>query len=209
MRRDRRALKTIRLALSLVWVSGRSQVIFIIESRALSRRRASPDSSSLVCTLLDMLADSDHVDAGELAPSLVLLGVLLMVSAISQAIAGELRTPLSEQARRGTMNEILDVATEVDLEDLRGLRLPRSPATGPPAAGGQSAAVVFGIVTIVSTLVVNRRGRGAVHGAPILLPIAIMATCRRRRQRAQQPAPATSSSSSSPSCSVIAPTWST
>jgi ATP-binding cassette subfamily B protein len=164
---------TIRLAISLVYSSGRRLLLLILASTIVTSIAIA--AQLLVGrTLLDLLADGG-VDAADLAPYLAALGALLVVSALSQAVTGELRLPLGERVHRRTMNEILDVATEVELEEYEQSdfhdRLQRARA----AAGSQSSAVVFGLVTIVSTLVVAT-GVVAVllTVAPILVPIAVL-----------------------------------
>ena len=73
------------------------------------------------------------------------------------------------------MDEILDVATEVELEAYEGPEFHDRLQRARLAAGGQSSAVVFGLVTIVSTLVVTI---GVVvvllTVAPVLVPIAVL-----------------------------------
>ena len=172
--RDRPVLGTIRLAVSIVWASGRRQVVWILVATVVT---AAAVAGELLVgrTLLDLLAGSEQVDAGDLAPSLALLGVLLMVSALSQAVANELRIPLGEQVARRTMDEILDVATEVGLEAHEGPDFHDRLQRARFAAAGQSSAVVFGLVTVVTTLAVAI-GVVAVllSVAPVLVPIAVL-----------------------------------
>ena len=140
-----------------------------------------------------------------------MLGVLLMLAAFSQAVANELRIPLAEQVTRRAMDEILDVATEVELEAYEGTEFHDRLQRARLAAGGQSSAVVFGLVTIVSTLVVTIGVVAVlVTVAPVLVPIAVLGYVPiAARQRAQQPGRATSSSWSRPSSSATASTSST
>jgi ATP-binding cassette subfamily B protein len=170
----RGTLRTIRLAVSLVYRSGRRQLLLIIGASVVTSV-ALAGQLLLGRTILDLLADNERVDAGDLAPYLALLGVLLMVAAISQAVASELRLPLSEQVARHTMDEVLDVATEVELEAYEGSEFHDRLQRARLAAAGQSSAVVFGIVTIISTLVVTV-GVVAVliTVAPVLVPIAVL-----------------------------------
>jgi ATP-binding cassette subfamily B protein len=165
---------TLRLAISLVHSSGPRQLYAIIAASIVTSL-AVAGQLLVGRTLLDLLADREHVDAGELAPYLVALGLLLMLSTLSQAIANEIRIPLGEQVHRRTMDEILDVATEVDLEAYEGAEFHDRLERARLAAGGQTSAVVFGLVTIVSTLVVTI---GVVivlaTVVPLLLPIALV-----------------------------------
>ncbi len=171
--RNRHALKTVRLAVSLVWASGRALFLLIVASTIVTG--AAIAGQLLVGrTLLDLIAGK-NVDAGDLAPYLVALGVLLMVSALSQAGATELKIPLSEHLARHTMNELLDVATEVNLEAYEGANFHDRLERARFAATGQSSAVVFGLVTVVSTLVVAVGVVGVLLSvAPILVPIAVL-----------------------------------
>jgi ATP-binding cassette subfamily B protein len=168
------AVQTIRLAVSLVYSSGRRQLVVIIASTVVTSLAVAGELL-VGRTLLDLLADSGTVDASELAPYLVALGALMMLAALSQAVANELRIPLAERVHRRAMDEILDVATDVELEAYEGSdfhdRLLRARA----AAGAQSTAVVFGLVTIASTLIV---AAGVVTVlltvVPVLVPIAVL-----------------------------------
>jgi ATP-binding cassette subfamily B protein len=173
-RREWRALKTIRLALSLVWAAGRLQFVLIVASTIVT---ALCVAGQLLVgrQILDLLAGSQHVDAGELAPYLAALGVMLMASALSQAIASELRIPLQEKVQRHTMNELLDVSTEVALEDYELASFHDRLERARFAANAQTTAVVFGVVTIISTLVVAVGVVGVLLSVvPVLVPVAVV-----------------------------------
>ncbi|HAS11803.1 MAG TPA: hypothetical protein DCS55_15005 [Acidimicrobiaceae bacterium] len=164
----------MRLALSIVYRSGRALLIFTVVSGFVT---AAATAGELLIgrELLNLLAGGDEVDAGDLAPYLIVLGVLLMVAAISQAVAKELRLPLGEQVHRRTMDEILDVATEVELEAYEGSDFHDRLQRARMAAGGQSSAVVFGLVTIVTTLAVAVGVVGVLLAvAPVLVPVAVV-----------------------------------
>lgn len=125
--------------------------------------------------LLDFIAEVERFDAGDLATYLTALAVLLMVSATSQALANELRTPLGEQVHRRAMDEILDVATEVDVEAYERVEFHDRLQRAQGGAGSYSSSVVFGLVTIVSTLVVTLGVIAVlVTVAPILVPFAVL-----------------------------------
>jgi ATP-binding cassette, subfamily B, bacterial len=172
--RTTKSLSTIRLAISLVYSSGRRQLLFIIAATILTS--ATIAGQLLVGrTLLNLLADGSKVDASDLAPSLAVLGALLMLSAVAQTITTELRTPLSEKVFRGTMDEILDVSTEVELEAYEGSEFHDRLQRATLAASGQSAAVVFGLVTLMSTLVIAIGVVAVlVSVAPVLVPFAVL-----------------------------------
>jgi ATP-binding cassette subfamily B protein len=172
--RDISRFSTIRLAISLVYSAGRRQ-LFIILIATVVTSLAVAGQLLVGRELLDLLAGSDEVNGGELAPHLLVLGVLLMLAALSQAVAGELRLPLAERVHRRAMDEILDVATEVEFEAYEGSEFHDRLQRARLAAAGQSSAVVFGLVTIVSTLVVAAGVVAVlVTVAPVLVPIAVL-----------------------------------
>lgn len=171
----RASLGTIRLAASLVYSAGRRAFAFVVFAVALT-------SAALACQLLvgrkllDLLADNDRVDAGELAPYLVALGALLLGAALSTAIAGELRVLLGERVHRRTLDEILDVATEVEPESYESSDFHDQLQRARAGAGGQSAAIVWGLITMVSTLLVTIGVTAVLFTvAPLLVPIAVVA----------------------------------
>jgi ATP-binding cassette subfamily B protein len=172
--RSPKRLSTIRLAISIVYAAGRRETLFIIVSTVITSV-AIAGQLLVGRSLLNLLAENDRVDAAELAPQLILLGLLLLISSVSQAIAGELRIPLGEEVHRRTTGDVLDVATEVDLEAYEGSEFHDRLQRARIAAGGQSSAVVFGLVTIMSTLVI---AAGVILVlltiAPMLVPLAIL-----------------------------------
>lgn len=125
--------------------------------------------------LLDLLADNLRVSASDLAPGLLVLGALLVAGALSQAVSNEVRVLLAERVHRSSMDAILDVATEVDYEAFEGADFHDRLMRARVATGGQSSAVVFGLVTILSTVIVTA-GVVAVllTVVPYLLPIALL-----------------------------------
>ena len=173
-RRALPAFRTIRLAIGLVMSSGRRSMLLILAATIVTSG-AIAGQLLVGRTLLNLLADDRHTDAGDLAPYLAALGALLMASALAQAVAGELRLPLGEQVHRRAMNGILDVATEVELEAYEGSDFHDRLQRARLAAGEQSSAVVFGLVTLMSTLVVTV-GVVAVLLAvvPALVPLAVL-----------------------------------
>lgn len=172
--RGRSTLRTIRLAISLVLESGRRLTAVIVGTSVVTSL-AIAGQLLVGRELLDLLAGNDRVDAGELAPYLAILGVLLAVSALSQALVGELRVPLGERLYRRTMDEVLDVATEVDLEAYESTTFHDELQRARYAAGGQSSSVVFGLITIVSTLVIATGVVAVILTiAPLLVPIAVL-----------------------------------
>lgn len=168
------AWRTIRLAVSLVDEAGRGRLVVIVASTFVTSG-AIAGELFVGRHLLNMLADSERTTAGELSPYLLLLGVLLLLAAIAQALSTELRIPLAEEVHRRTMEEILDVATEVDLEAYEGTDFVDRLQRARMGASGQSAAIVFGLVTIVSTLVVAAGVVAVLFTvAPVLVPVAVL-----------------------------------
>jgi ATP-binding cassette subfamily B protein len=169
-----KSFSTVRLAVRLVWASGRILLLTIIVLTVIT---AGAIAGQLLVgrDLLNTLADdAGPVDFAQLAPGLALLGVLLLVGALSQACADELRLPLGELVHRRTTEEILDVATEVELEEYEGSQFHDSLQRARIGAGTQSSSVVFGLVTIVSTLIVAFGVIAVLFSvAPVLVPVAV------------------------------------
>ena len=88
-------LGTIRAAVALVWSAGPRQLTIILLTTVVTSL-AIAGQLLVGRTLLDRLADNEHTDAGELAGPLLVLGALMLIGAVSQAVAGELRIPLGE-----------------------------------------------------------------------------------------------------------------
>ena len=79
--RDRPVLGTIRLAVSIVWASGRRQVVWILVATVVTSLAQSPDSCSSGGRLLDLLVgDEEGVELLTSHRTSSRLGVLLMVS---------------------------------------------------------------------------------------------------------------------------------
>jgi len=171
----RRGLRTVRLAASLVWRADRRRLIVILVATTAT---ACAVAGQLLAGrwLLDTLAVEGDVTARDLAPGLVTLGVLMLIGALSQAVASEFRILLGERVLRNTMDDILDVSTAVDLEAFEQTEFHDRLQRARVAAGGQTSAVVFGLVTIVSTIVI---AVGVVivllAVAPVLVPMALVA----------------------------------
>ena len=130
------------MAISLVYAAGRRQFLLIVAASIVTSLAIAGPAARSAAALLDLLADQDQVDAGDLAPYLAALGVpARWSSALSQAVANELRVPLGERVHRRAMDEILDVATEVELEAYEGSefhdRLQRATARGRRAVDGR------------------------------------------------------------------------
>ena len=170
----RDAGRTIRLASSLVAAAGRWRLTVIIAATFVT---AGAIAGQLFVGrhLLNMIADPAGTSARELAPFLLLLGGLLVLAAVAQAVSAELRIPLAEEVHRSMVEEILDVATEVDLEAYEGTDFADRLQRARMGASGQSAAIVFGLVAMVSTLVITAGVVGVLFTvAPLLVPVAVL-----------------------------------
>jgi ATP-binding cassette, subfamily B, bacterial len=165
---------TIALAIRLVARAGRWQLTIAILGSVVTSV-AVAGQLLVGRTILDLLSGTGDVSARELAPSLALLGALLIIGALSQAATNEIRVLLSEQVQRLAMNEILDVATEVDYEAYEENQFHDRLQRARMAAGGQSSAVVFGLMTILSTLIVTIGVVIVIMAVvPVLLPFALL-----------------------------------
>jgi ATP-binding cassette subfamily B protein len=170
--RDR--LRTLILAVRIVFSAGPALMFGILIATLLTSV-AIALQLLVGRSILDLLATRDRVDIGDLGPYLAALAGLMLMSALSQSMAGELRIPLGERVARHTMDEIFDVATEVELESYDSADFHDRLQRAAGAAGGRSSAVVFGLVTIGSTVVV---AAGVVlvllTVAPILVPFSVL-----------------------------------
>lgn len=125
--------------------------------------------------LLNLISAEGEVGFADLAPHLALLAVLLFASVTCETVNREARLMLSEKVSRLAMNEILDVAAEVDYEAYEGVEFHDRLQRARVAAGGQSSAVVFGVITILSTAMVTIGVIGVLAKVvPFLLPIALV-----------------------------------
>lgn len=165
---------TLRVAFDLVWASGRRYVIVILG--AMLAAAAALSFQLLVGReILELLADSDDVDAGDLAPSIAMLGALLMVSAIAEAVTREYRLPLSELVERRATDDILDVATETEYEAFEYPAFHDRLERALHGAGQESTAVVFGLISLLSTLMITVGVTAVlITVVPVLVPITVL-----------------------------------
>jgi ATP-binding cassette, subfamily B, bacterial len=167
-------LGTVRLALSLVWAAGRALVVFIAITNVVTSV-AIAAQLLIGRELLDLITSDGDVEPTALAPYLLGLGAIMLVSALSQAVSTELRVPLGERVARDVTEKVLEVATEVDIEAFEGPDFHDRLARANAGASGSSSAVVWGIVTMMTTFFVTI-GVSAVlfTVAPILVPIVVI-----------------------------------
>ncbi len=170
---NRKAFGTIRLAIHLVVSADRRRLFFIVGATIITSLAV---AAQLLIgrKLLDLISAESGATARELAPYLVLLAATLLIGSMGQAMATEHRVLLGEKVHRRTMNEVLDTATEVDLEEYERPEFHDRLGRATAAAGGQSSAVVFGLVTMVSTFAVSLGVVGVlITVTPTLIPIAV------------------------------------
>lgn len=173
-KREGNFLGTISSAIRLVDRAGRLQLTIAIGGSVVTSV-AVAGQLLVGRSILDLLSGTGNVSARELAPSLALLGALLIVGSLSQAATNEIRVLLSEKVQRLAMDEILDVATEVDYEAYEENQFHDRLQRARLAAGSQSAAVVFGLMTMMSTLIVTIGVVLVVIAVvPVLLPFALL-----------------------------------
>lgn len=168
------SFRTIRAALELVYRSGRGMLLAIVTASVVTSLAIA--AQLLVGReLLDLLASADRLTASDVIPHLALLGAFLMVAALSGAVGSELRIPLGDAVYRRTMTDILDVATEADLEAYESAAFYDRLQRASWGSDEKSTAVVFGLTSVVSTLIVAAGVIGVLLTiAPILVPIAVL-----------------------------------
>ena len=168
------SLGTIRLAISLVYSAGRRLLLVILASSIVTSL-AIAGQLLVGRSLLDLIAGDDHSDAGELAPYLAVLGVLLLLAALSQAVASELRVLLGEQVDAAGDGRDPRRRHRGRARGVRGRRVPRPPAAG---EARRRRTVVGGRVRPrhdrVDARRDDRRGRVLLTVAPVLVPIAVL-----------------------------------
>lgn len=165
---------TIRIALALVWSAGRAQVIVVLVATTVTSF-AIAGQLLVGRGLLDLITGSESVPSTELVPYLVALGAMLLVSAVSQALATELRVPLGEKVHRGVTRQILDVATEVEVEAYEDPKFHDRLVRAQAGARDYSSAVVWGIVSLITTVFVAIGVTAVLFTvSPYLVPIVVV-----------------------------------
>jgi ATP-binding cassette, subfamily B, bacterial len=145
---------TLRLALSLVWSAGRAPLIAVIAATVISSI-AIAGQLLVGRELLNLITGDAAVSSVDLIPYLLVLGAMLFVNSLSQTFAAELRMPLGERLARSVTEQVLDVATEVDVESYESNEFHDRLGRAQSGAGSHSSAVVFGLVTLITTFFVT------------------------------------------------------
>jgi ATP-binding cassette, subfamily B, bacterial len=112
----------------------------------------------------------------DLVPWLVLLGLMLVGTALVNTAVGELRTLLNELVHRRAIDEILEAATTAELETFEDPEFHDQLQRAREHADTYAWEVVWGLVTLVSTALSALAVLGVLLViAPILVPIAAVA----------------------------------
>jgi ATP-binding cassette subfamily B protein len=158
-------------AITLVWGMSRTMVFAIVAMRIAT------GLLSGVMLLLGRNALAVFSGAGrvETIGSLTKVGVVFVVSTILGLVSGELETFLTAQVERKTMDEVLDVATSVRLEEYESPQFFDHLKRIETNALTQPATVVRSLMQLPADLV----GVASVMGAliilqPLLLPIVLV-----------------------------------
>ena len=171
----RAALRTIRLAVRLVWSAAPRETLLTL---VLTVVGALLTGAELLIgrELVNLLVDGNDVDAADLLPWLVLLGVSLVATSLVNASTAELRILLSELVQRRAVDQLLEVSTAVELEAFEDpgfhdrIRLARE------HADTYAWQVVWGLVTFMTTAFSGAVIILVLLGvAPLLVPIALVA----------------------------------
>jgi len=166
--------RTLTVAWKLVWSTGRRLLTFIVAAMAVA---AIALALQLLVgrELVELLADEGDIGLGDLAPSVVLLGLLLVIASTAESVTRELRLPLSELVERRATEDILDVASSVDYESYEYPGFHDRLERALRGAGEESASVVFGVVSVLSTLMITA-GLTAVllSVVPVLVVVAVV-----------------------------------
>jgi ATP-binding cassette subfamily B protein len=163
--------KLLAHAITLVWEMSRAMVFAIVAMRIAT------GLLSGVMLLLGRNAIAVFSGAGrvETIESLGKIGVVFVVSTILGLVSGELETFLTAQVQRKTMDELLDVATSVRLEQYESPQFYDHLKRVETNALTQPATVVRSLMQLPADLV----GVASVMGAliilqPLLLPIVLV-----------------------------------
>ena len=158
-------------AITLVWGMSRAVVFAIVAMRVASALL----SGVMLLLGRDALAVFGGAGRAETIGSLGKIGLIFVVSTILGLVSGELETFLTAQVQRKTMDEVLDVATSVELEAYESPLFFDHLKRVETNALTQPATVVRSLMQLPADLA----GVGAVMGAlivlqPLLLPLVLV-----------------------------------
>ncbi len=174
-RRIRRGLSTTRLAIRLVSSAARRELWLTIGLTVLG---ALFTAGELLVGgyLVGLLADETDTTAGDIVPWLVLLGVMLVGTALVNAAVGELRILMQELVHRRAIGQVLEASTAAELEAFDDPHFHDQIQRAREHADTYAWQVVWGLVTMTTTTF-SAAAVGAVllRVAPVLVPIALVA----------------------------------
>jgi ATP-binding cassette, subfamily B, bacterial len=163
--------KLLAHAITLVWEMSRAMVFAIVAMRIATGLL----SGVMLLLGRDAIALFSGAGRVETIESLGKIGVVFVVSTILGLVSGELETFLTAQVQRKTMDELLDVATSVRLEEYESPQFFDHLKRVETNALTQPATVVRSLMQLPADLV----GVASVMGAliilqPLLLPIVLV-----------------------------------
>ena len=126
--------------------------------------------------LVDRLVDDSNAAFLDLAPWLVLLGALLVETALVNAAVGELRILMQELVHRRAIDQVLEASTAAELEAFDDPAFHDRIQRAREHADTYAWQVVWGLVTLATTaLAAAAIGAVLLSVAPLLVPIALVA----------------------------------
>ncbi len=125
---------------------------------------------------MELLTDSTDVDAADLVPWLVLLGIALVGTSLVNTSTAELRILLGELVHRRAMDQLLEVTTAVELEAFEDPGFHDRVRLAREHADTYAWQVVWGLVTFITTVLSAVVVVGVLLSvAPLLVPVALVA----------------------------------
>ena len=172
----RGAIGTARLAARLVADAARREFSFTV---GLSVLAALLTAAELLVgrQLVEILTtDGAEASADDLVPWLLLLGVLLIATALVTTTIGELRILLNELVHRRAVDQLLEAATAAELEAFEDPEFHDQVQRAREHADTYAWQVVWGLVTLLSTLLsIVAVVAVLLTVAPLLVPVAALA----------------------------------
>lgn len=173
--RIRRGLSITRLAIRLVDSAARRELWLTIGLTVLG---ALFTAGELLVGgyLVGLLVDETGTTAGDIVPWLVLLGVMLVGTALVNAAVGELRILMQELVHRRAVGQVLEASTAAELEAFDDPNFHDQIQRAREHADTYAWQVVWGLVAMATTAL-SAAAVGAVllRVAPVLVPIALVA----------------------------------
>lgn len=170
-----RGLGTARLAIRLVATAARRELWLTIGLTGLG---ALFTAAELLVGkhLVDQLVDDTDAAFGDLTPWLVLLGAMLVGTALVNAAVGELRILMQELVHRRAIDQVLEASTAAELEAFDDPTFHDRIQRAREHADAYAWQVVWGLVSLATTVLAAAAiGAVLLSVAPLLVPIALAA----------------------------------